>query len=166
LCPCCGARERGTRRATSAPSLSSLGSAMPLPVRALARARRLLVRALSMSARALCLCVLAVLVLFPYSWLRCPVAEGSLNEKLFQGSACTLTVTPGNVASNGGVILWVSSDRPWSSSDNTSKAIASTHNGICLHTKRHLPPHQWAFANSIKGICPCTPMHVLENLLV
>jgi len=66
--------------------------------------------------------------------------------------------------------------------DNTSKAIASIHNGIslhnkwhlppqqkasastlnngiCLHNKRHLPPHQMAFANTTKGIYPRTHRH-------
>jgi len=45
-------------------------------------------------------------------------------------------------------------------SDNDSKAIASTHNCICLHNKRHLPPQQTAFANTTKDICPRTPRHL------
>ena len=58
------------------------------------------------------------------------------------------------------------SDWPWRSSDNTSKAIASTHNlppqqmafasttkGICLHTKQwHLHPQRKAFASTPNGI--------------
>jgi len=81
---------------------------MPLPARALARARRLPARALPMPARALCLRVLAVLVLLPHSWLRCSVAERSLDVGRAPGSSCTLT----GAASNSGVILQVSSDRP------------------------------------------------------
>jgi len=118
---------------------------------ALAREGRLPVRALPTPARALCLLVLAVHVLLPYSWLRSSVTDGGR----VQGSACTLTGTPSSVVSNGGVILWVSTG----SSDNISKAIASTH----IHNKWLLHPQQNAFASTPNGICQHKERHLLAQ---
>jgi len=117
--------------------------------------------------RGACAYVLAMFFLLPYSWIRCSAPERSLDGGHVQGSVSTLTGTSSSVASNGGVILRESSDRSWCRSDHTSKAIASTHNGICLHSKRHLPPHQTrfptqpkAYAHALKGICPHNQTHV------
>ena len=150
-----GMRERGTRKATSVPSRSSLASVMPSPL-------------VPWRVKGACMCVPCprLRVRCACSCLPCMFCFHTLGSGLLLRMAGVFKGAPvlwrGRPAVLSAMVVSFSG-YPLAAVTISQRQLpphTSTTNGFCIHNKMHLPPHPTAFANTRKGICSRNQRHL------